>query len=603
MQAVCLDQCSLRPECVDECAYADGGKPVGAYVWSIAATLVLLCLSGFFSGLTLGLMSLDITGLELIIACGEADQQRWAKRILPLRRRGNLLLCTLLLGNTAVNSFIAIVTADLTAGVIGAVLSTAFILIFGEIIPQSVCSKYGLYIGALSVPIVRVFVVAFYPLAWPISLLLDHALGRELRTIYNRKELDKLLSIAVEDPHGDLREEERSLMTAALEFGEKQAHMIMTKLDHTFCIEVSSKLSFDALLRCYKSGFTRIPVFRRDPSAVVGLLFAKDLILVDPDDELPVGAMLSFCGRSVHVVRHDTTLDKLLTAAQTQRSHLFFVVNSPDAPSVPAKRNPPISDVIGIVTLEDVLEELINAEIVDETDTIRDNHSRATVSHNQTQRTQRMEFFYSIQVRARACARASRSARADGHHLTPGAARRAPCAPRARVAGQAPPEAPHLGGGAARRDDVPHRQRRALLARASHVQGAPPRAPARAARHTHTHTHPARARARLTVCAAAPVLAVWRRGACVRRAYASCSTAAPCTRWRRPRCSAATRACRSPSRSTRTACPPTAARSSSRARCASRRARTRSNLRRGRGPCSRCRRSPRTTTCPTTARR
>jgi len=347
----------------------EAGAPVspGWLAGSIILTLFLLCGSAFFSGLTLGLLSLDIPGLELIEACGEPEDREYAKQIIPLRQRGNQLLCTLLLGNTFVNSFIAISTASLTAGIVGTALSTAFILIFGEIIPQAVCSRYALYIGARAIPIVRVFMLLFYPLSFPISKLLDYALGRELRTVYNRKELDKLLSIAVEDPQGDLRPEEAHLMSSALAFSEKRASMIMTRLDHTFCIEVGSKLSFEALLRCYKSGFTRIPVYRKDPSCVVGLLFAKDLILVDPDDEIPVGAMLSFCGRSLHVVRHDTTIDKLLAAAQTQHSHLFFVVEGgPDAPASVAKWPPPISNVIGIVTLEDVLEELIAAEIVDE---------------------------------------------------------------------------------------------------------------------------------------------------------------------------------------------------------------------------------------------
>mmetsp|Transcript_2582 Transcript_2582/g.7605 ORF Transcript_2582/g.7605 Transcript_2582/m.7605 type:complete len:748 (+) Transcript_2582:102-2345(+) len=394
----CLDDCQLRPECVAECE-DESTMSAANYAISILVTVVLLCMSGFFSGLTLGLMSLDMSGLELIEACGEAKQQKWARQIMPIRSRGNLLLCTLLLGNTAVNSFIAIFTAGLTAGTVGAVLSTAFILIFGEITPQSICSKHGLRIGAVSVPLVRVFIFLFYPLAWPISKILDFALGRELRTIYNRKELDKLLSIAVEDPRGDLRPEEKNIMTAALEFAEKRADMIMTKLDHTFCIDVRSKLSFDELLRCYKSGFTRIPVFKDDPSNVVGLLFAKDLILVDPDDEIPVGAMLSFCGRSVHTVRNDTTLDKLLTAAQTLRSHLFFVVEGSDESPTPVKRTPPVNNVIGIVTLEDVLEELIAAEIVDETDTIRDNQTRDIVNANAELRLKRMEFFYSIQAK------------------------------------------------------------------------------------------------------------------------------------------------------------------------------------------------------------
>lgn len=437
-ESSCASLCGLKPECVAPCVAAAAPVSAGALAGSILLTLFLLCGSAFFSGLTLGLLSLDVPGLELIEACGEPDDRRHAKQIIPLRQKGNQLLCTLLLGNTFVNSFIAISTASITAGLVGTALSTGFILVFGEIIPQAVCSRYALYIGARSIPIVRVFVLLFWPLSWPISKLLDYALGRELRTIYNRKELDKLLSIAVQDPQGDLRPEEMHLMSSALAFSEKRASMIMTRLDHTFCIEVGSKLSFEALLRCYKSGYTRIPVYRKDPSCVVGLLFAKDLILVDPDDEIPVGAMLSFCGRPLHVVSHDTTIDKVLAAAQTQRSHLFFVVDGPDAPAAVAKWPPPIGNVIGIVTLEDVLEELIAAEIVDETDTIRDNHSRLGVDMNAALRIKRMEFFYAIQVRRpRRAGVGRRPAEAATLHAAPHALARARARPPCRPPSQA----------------------------------------------------------------------------------------------------------------------------------------------------------------------
>ncbi|KAJ1627958.1 hypothetical protein T492DRAFT_1021311 [Pavlovales sp. CCMP2436] len=275
MASQCLELCEDVPACLMECTAEIEPLSAGALAGSLIGTFFLLCGSACFSGLTLGLLSLDMPNLELIEACGEPDDRQYAKTIMPLRARGNLLLCTLLLGNTIVNSFIAISTAGLTAGITGTILSTAFILILGEIIPQAICSRYALYIGARSVNFVKFFMFLFYPISFPISKMLDYALGRELRTIYNRKELDKLLCLAIEDPEGDLRPEEKHLMSSALAFSEKRSAMIMTRLDHTFCIEVGSKLSFETLLRCYKSGYTRIPVYCKDPSCVVGLLFTK----------------------------------------------------------------------------------------------------------------------------------------------------------------------------------------------------------------------------------------------------------------------------------------------------------------------------------------
>jgi Cyclin M transmembrane N-terminal domain len=103
----------------------------------IIMTIVLLSLSAIFSGLTLGLMSLDITGLEIVMAGDDPEQARYAERIFPVRKQGNLLLCTLLLGNVAVNSLLSIIMAAFSGGTVGFVTSTVLIVIFGEILPQA----------------------------------------------------------------------------------------------------------------------------------------------------------------------------------------------------------------------------------------------------------------------------------------------------------------------------------------------------------------------------------------------------------------------------------------------------------------------------------
>jgi metal transporter CNNM len=102
--------------------------------------VVLATMSGAFSGLNLGLLGLDVKNLELLTRGPfnneeEAQDAERAKKILPIRRRGNWLLCTILIGNVMVNSALSILLGDLTSGLIGLLLSTAIITIFGEIIP------------------------------------------------------------------------------------------------------------------------------------------------------------------------------------------------------------------------------------------------------------------------------------------------------------------------------------------------------------------------------------------------------------------------------------------------------------------------------------
>lgn len=76
---------------------------------------------------------------------------------------------------------------------------------------------------------------------------------------------------------------------------------VMTALEHCFLLEVRSRLNFATMLAIYKSGFTRIPVYESSRQNIKGILYAKDLILVDPDDETELSAVLAFRCTPLHV--------------------------------------------------------------------------------------------------------------------------------------------------------------------------------------------------------------------------------------------------------------------------------------------------------------
>jgi len=97
-----------------------------------------------------------------------------------MRLQGNLLLCTLLLGNTVINSAISILIADLTSGTVGLLVSTVLILIVGEIIPQSICTRHGLFVGAHSIWIVKICMwVPTFPWLWAPSKCVVRGDGRK----------------------------------------------------------------------------------------------------------------------------------------------------------------------------------------------------------------------------------------------------------------------------------------------------------------------------------------------------------------------------------------------------------------------------------------
>ena len=112
-----------------------------------------------------------------------------SKKIYPVRKQGNLLLTTLIMGNVAVNSTLAVFLGSITTGVVAGFVSTGLIVLFGEIIPQAVFSRHALKFGAKTVWLVRVFMYLFYPVAKPLSAGLDFMLGGETPDVITRKEL------------------------------------------------------------------------------------------------------------------------------------------------------------------------------------------------------------------------------------------------------------------------------------------------------------------------------------------------------------------------------------------------------------------------------
>jgi len=349
---------------------------------------------------------------QILKDVGSPDDQRYATAILPIRQKGNLLLCTLLVGNSCVNSFMSIFLADLTSGAVGVALSTMLIVIFGEISPQSFCTRHGLMVGAKTAFITRFFMTVFYPITWPISKVLDYVLGQEVGTTYNRHELKRLIELHAEHPDSlaeqGITKEEGNLISGALEYAHKKVADVMTHVENVYMVDASTKLDFSTMLEIYKCGYTRIPVYEDYKQNVVGILYVKDLILVDPDDEIEVRTIISFNGRAnVRFVLDTTPLNEVMSLFQKSHIHLMIAVrivttfdeiNGLDLASL--KNSAVFTDIpqatrrmTGIITLEDVLEEVIKAEIVDEHDTFVANNMGAKVQNTRGDVSKFLELF------------------------------------------------------------------------------------------------------------------------------------------------------------------------------------------------------------------
>jgi len=281
-------------------------------IWfQIILIACLLVLSGMFSGLNLGLMALDPMELRIVQSCGTDKEKKYARKIEPIRRKGNYLLCSLLLGNVLVNTTLTILLDDLIGSGFGAVVaSTIGIVIFGEIVPQALCSRHGLAVGANTIHITKFFMLLTFPLSFPISKLLDCVLGQEIGTVYNREKLVGMLKVT--EPYNDLVKEEMNMIQGALELRTKTVEDIMTPLSHCFMINSDAVLDFNTMSEIMESGYTRIPVYEDERTNIMDILFVKDLAFVDPDDCTTLKTITKFYNHPVHFVFHDTKLDSML---------------------------------------------------------------------------------------------------------------------------------------------------------------------------------------------------------------------------------------------------------------------------------------------------
>ncbi|XP_053623164.1 unextended protein-like [Plodia interpunctella] len=336
---------------------------------SLILIVILLMLASLFSGLNLGLMALDRTELKIIANTGTEKERKYARAIMPVRSHGNYLLCTILLSNVAVNSTFTVILDDLTSGLVAVIGSTLAIVFIAEITPQAICARHGLLIGAKSIWIMKIVMGICAPLAWPTSKLLDYFLGEEIGTHYNRERLKELVKVT--NHVNDLDKEEVNIISGALDLRKKTVKDVMTKLKDCFMLPMNSVLDFETMTEIVKSGYSRIPVYEGHRGNILTVLFIKDLAFVDPDDNTPLKTLCQYYQNPCNFVFEDVTLDVMLKQfKEGHKGHMAFVQRIEEGDG------DPVYETVGLVTLEDVIEEMIQAEIVDESDVISDNRTK-----------------------------------------------------------------------------------------------------------------------------------------------------------------------------------------------------------------------------------
>ncbi len=306
---------------------------------------LLVIITGFFAGLILSYFGLDVSDLERKATLGNKN----AQRILPLRKRSNQLLCTLMMCNVFINSAIASLMSESSGSLVTIMMSGTMILIFGDIVPNAICNRYKMQIAASTTPIVYGVFYILWPITTPIAYVLDRWLHVEMKTIYTNNEIQEIIKNHQE--HEILDNDEKDIIIGGLSFSKKLVVEKMTPMSQVYYLDIDEPVTIEKLK---EQNFARVPLYKDTRDNIVGILFLKDLVgVTGPEINLHDYAK----SEGIIKVLDTETLDVLLNLFTQAKTHMSFVYDE-------------YGTLRGIITFEDVLEAIIGRDILDESDSV-----------------------------------------------------------------------------------------------------------------------------------------------------------------------------------------------------------------------------------------
>jgi len=310
--------------------------------------LVLTLLSAICSGLNIALLTLDLGTLQRKAKLG--DEQ--ARRVLPLRRNVHLTLASILLTNVAVATSLPLVLNTSLSGWAAGIISTLTLVIFGEILPQAYFARHALSLYSMLRTPVRIMIFITYPLSKPLQLMLDKLVGKHGIQLHTRHELGVLVSEHLGANESELDEDEVEIMKGALQLSEKRVRDIMVPISHVYWLAPDTVINDRKIAEIKAAGRSRIPVLNRKHTKCYGVVLMKDMVDIDFEEEpMRVDDLPLYPSKTVGAM---TALDTLFRKFIGAQSHLL-----------PVEKD---DRIVGIVTIEDLIEEIIGHEIRDESD-------------------------------------------------------------------------------------------------------------------------------------------------------------------------------------------------------------------------------------------
>lgn len=393
--------------------YAFGTK--GFFICVIMAT-VCTCFAGIMSGLTVGLLSIDTLELEMKLIHGTPEQKKLADQVLPLLNKHHWLLVTLLLCNAVAMEALPIFLDAVVPSAYAIFFSVIAVLFFGEIIPQAFCTgPQQLKIASIVAPSVSFLMIAVGIIAYPIAKLLDCILGEHHAIRYTNNDLKALIELhsykalqeTLDHPSlagFGLQGYQTKMIQGAIDSQNVKIKDIMIPFDRVYSVRFGKRLDLTAAKKLVKFGFSRIPVYmRKDRHAIVGYLLIKSLVGLDLTKgktiaELVHNAIVTL--RKPIYVSPNEDVGGLLMRFKIGRSHMAIVtddiqqmeynmkmyldddgsiVNEESLNDSKVEKQP---KVLGIITLEDIIESTLKEDILDEADYDAENEANIKFKNN-----------------------------------------------------------------------------------------------------------------------------------------------------------------------------------------------------------------------------
>jgi len=326
--------------------------------WLLLAFLACLVLSAFFSSAESAFISLPKLRIRYLVESGV----KGAKQLAKAAERPERFLATVLLGNNLVNvaaatlgTIIAVATFGLPWGpVIATTGVTTLILVFGEVIPKTIAVHHAQRLSLAYINPVRVIQWCFYPFI----LALDRiglgftkmvAVPEEARILVSEGEIRSVINVG--ESEGVVEQDEAEMLHKVFEFTDRPVSKVMVPRTEIAWIEQGTRLS-DFLDIYAQKPYSRFPVYKDNTDNVVGILFAKDVLMKLTGNCATEEIVVDDLIRPAHFVPESKHLGKLLTEMRNGGHHMAIVVDE-------------FGGVAGMVTLGQLTEEVVG-DIKDE---------------------------------------------------------------------------------------------------------------------------------------------------------------------------------------------------------------------------------------------